>query len=85
MKIVFATTLMLLAGASAVGAQAQETIADLAAKGYEIKTMFGGGAAIILMQKDASIYGCLFPGSIRPDAINSGAIPASKIVCAPIK
>lgn len=79
-KIILASVLVTIFGSVAV-AQQQETIVDLIAKGFEIKTSVG---PLIILQNDESVYGCSMMGS-SPADMKAGVIPAAKILCAPIK
>lgn len=80
----FATTAMMIALLSyPIAASAQvptaKTFAQLISQGFEVKTALGGTTAIVILQKQTSVFLCVatFQGALAADAAQLGATQCS--------
>jgi hypothetical protein len=80
----FATTVMMIAILShPIAASAQvptgKTFAQLISQGFEVKTALGGTTAIVILQKQTSVFLCVatFQAALASDAAQLGATQCS--------
>ena len=60
------------------------TLGALLDRGYEVKSTAGNDGALLLLQKDTTLYGCSVPAiMLTPSFVARGQFPAYQIQCTP--